>query len=224
MRILLVEDDELLGDCIRCGLEQYRYNVVWVKSGTVVWGYLQEECFDMVILDLELPGICGEEILKNMRSNNIIAPVIIISGCCKKHHFTKMFNFGADDCIAKPFDFEELCARIRAIQRRTTPTSRVESTITVGDIVLDLAAIRVFKSDKEIKLCRREFVLLQMLMRNAGRVVSRRRILQHLYGWSANVNSNALEVHVHNLRKKLGYNVIDTCCRNGYAFAKKPAA
>ena len=221
MRILLVEDDELFGDCVLCGLGQYHYNVMWVKNGVAAWRSLQDEYFDMVLLDLGLPGISGEEVLKNMRLSNITVPVIILSGRCKKSHCVKGFDLGADDFLSKPFDFEELCARIRAVQRRTTARVESTSTITVGNIVLDTAAIRVFKFGKEVKLFCREFVLLKMLMESAGCVISRRRILQHLYGWSTSIDSNVLEVHIHNLRKKLGYDVIETCCKEGYVFAKK---
>ena len=219
MRILLAEDDELLGDGIRSGLIQYQYNVDWVKNGLAAWTSLQSEYFDMVILDLGLPKLSGEEILKNMRAKNIATPVIILTARDTVTDMIKGLDTGADDYVVKPFDLEELCARIRAIQRRTT--SQSEPIITVGDISLDPATRLVFKSEKMIELSRREFVLLQMLMENAGRVLQREQITQSLYGWGDDIDSNALEVHIHNLRKKFGDTKIITIRGVGYMLEKQ---
>ena len=214
MRILLAEDDELLGDGIRSGLTQYQYNVDWVKNGAAAWSCLQTEHFDMLILDLGLPKISGEEILKNMRLKNINTPVIILTARDNITDLIKGLDTGADDYVVKPFDLEELCARIRAIQRRIT--SRSEPTITIADITLDPAARVIYKSGKAIELSRREFVLMQMLMENAGRVLAREQIAQSLYGWGDDIDSNALEVHVHNLRRKFGNDSIATIRGVGY--------
>jgi two-component system, OmpR family, response regulator QseB len=218
MRILLVEDDELLGASIRSGLIQYQYNVDWVKNGIAAWTSVQSEHFDMVILDLGLPKLSGEELLKNMRVKNINTPVIILTARDNTNDMIKGLDTGADDYIAKPFDLEELCARIRAIQRRIT--SRSEPTITVGDINLDPATRLVFKAGEITELSRREFMLLQMLMENAGRVLTREQITQSLYGWGDDIDSNALEVHIHNLRKKFGNETIITIRGVGYMFEK----
>ncbi|MEI8054976.1 MAG: response regulator [bacterium] len=218
MRILLAEDDELLGDGIRSGLIQYQYNVNWVKNGMAAWTSLQSEHFDMVILDLGLPKLSGEELLKNMRSKNIDTPVVILTARDSTTDLIKGLDTGADDYVVKPFDLEELCARIRAIQRRIS--SRAEPTITVGDIALDPATRLVFKAGQMVELSRREFVLLQMLMENVGRVLSREQITQSLYGWSDDIDSNALEVHVHNLRKKFGSDTIATVRGVGYMLTK----
>lgn len=216
MRILLVEDDELLGDGIRFGLVQYQYNVDWVKNGMAAWSSLQSEHFDMAILDLGLPKLSGEDLLKNMRSKNINTPVIILTARDTVTDMIKGLDAGADDYIVKPFDLEALCARIRAVQRRTTSSSGAEPTMTVGDINLDPATRLVFKSGQIIEVSRREFVLLQMLMENAGRVLSREQITQSLYGWGDDIDSNALEVHIHNLRKKFGNKTIITLRGVGY--------
>lgn len=218
MRILLAEDDELLGDGIRSGLIQYQYNVDWVKNGMAAWTSLQSEHFDMVILDLGLPKLSGEELLKNMRSKNIDTPVVILTARDSTTDLIKGLDTGADDYVVKPFDLEELCARIRAIQRRIS--SRAEPTITVGNIALDPATRLVFKAGQMVELSRREFILLQMLMENVGRVLSREQITQSLYGWSDDIDSNALEVHVHNLRKKFGSDTIATVRGVGYMLTK----
>lgn len=214
MRILLAEDDELLGDGIRSGLIQYQYNVDWVKNGMAAWASLQSEHFDMLILDLGLPKLSGEELLKNMRLKNMHTPVIILTSRDNTTDLIKGLDTGADDYVVKPFDLEELCARIRAIQRRIT--SHSEPTLAVGDISLDPATRLVFKSGQIVELSRREFVLLQMLIENAGRVISREKITQSLYGWSDDIDSNALEVHIHNLRKKFGNDTIVTIRGVGY--------
>jgi len=178
MRILLVEDGELLGDCMRCGLIHYKYDVVWIKSGLIAWGSLQVESFDLVILDFDLPNFSGERVLKNMRSRNITTPVIIITNRNSVDDRFKGLNIGADGYMGKPFELEELCARIRVIQKHTV--SNVESIIAIDNIILDVATKRAFKFGKEIQLVRREFVLLQTLMEHAGSIISRGQLLQRL--------------------------------------------
>lgn len=219
MRILLVEDDELLGRGIHLGLTQYQYTVDWVKNGLAAWSALQTEHFDLVILDLGLPKLSGEDILKNMRAKNILTPVIILTAHDAIHHRIQGFDNGADDYVTKPFNLEELCARIRAIRRRTSST-RENTTITTGDITLDPTTRLVFKSGKMVELSRREFVLLQMLLENAGKVLTREQATQSLYGWGYDIDSNALEVHVHNLRKKLKCKNISTIRGVGYMLNK----
>lgn len=216
MRILLVEDDALLGDGLRSGLIQYQYNVDWVKNGMAAWSSLQTEHFDMVILDLGLPRLSGEDLLKNMHGKGIHVPVIILTARDNTTDMIRGLDIGADDYVVKPFDLEELCARIRAIQRRIV--SRAEPTIEVGDMTLDPATRLVFKSGQMVEISRREFVLLKMLMENAGRVITREKITQSLYGWGDDIDSNALEVHIHNLRKKFGGGVIVTIRGVGYMY------
>lgn len=219
MRILLIEDDELLGEGVRSGLAQYQYTVDWVKNGLAAWSALQTEHFDLVILDLGLPKLSGEDVLKNMRAKNINTPVIILTAHDTITSRVKGFDNGADDYITKPFNLEELCARIRAVRRRTT-ASPASTTISVGDITLDPATRLVFKSGQMVELSRREFVLLQMLLENAGKVLSREQATQSLYGWGYDIDSNALEVHIHNLRKKLKCKNITTIRGVGYMLIK----
>lgn len=220
MRILLVEDDELLGSGIHSGLIQYQYTVDWVKNGLAAWSALQAEHFDLVILDLGLPKLSGEDVLKNMRAKDILTPVIILTAHDAVQNRVEGFDNGADDYVTKPFNLEELCARIRAIRRRASSTSRTNTTITTGNITLDPTTRLVFKDGKMVELSRREFVLLQMLLENAGKVLSREQATQSLYGWGYDIDSNALEVHIHNLRKKLKCKNINTIRGVGYMLVK----
>ena len=218
MHILLAEDDELLGEGLRLGLICCQYNVYWVKSGKEAWASIQTEHFDIVILDLGLPGLSGEEVLKNMRLKKIETPVIILTSCDSKKDLIKGLDDGADDYVVKPFELEELCSRIRAVRRRATPS--VEPIIIVGDIALEPSTRAVFKSGLPMELTRREFVLLQELMENVGCVLKKESLTQKLYGWSDNINSNALEVHIHGLRKKFGSKTISTLRGIGYMLEK----
>lgn len=215
MRILLAEDDEMLGGGLRLGLIQYQYTVDWVKNGLAAWSAIQAEYFDLIILDLGLPKLSGDEILKNMREKNILIPVIVLSACDAVHRRVQELDNGADDYITKPFNLEELCARIRAIRRRAK-SIHANTTITVGDITLDPTTRLVFKDTKMMELSRREFELLQMLLENPGKVVSREQATNSLYGWGYDIDSNALEVHIHNLRKKLKCKNINTVRGIGY--------
>jgi len=223
MRILLVEDDELLGEGARAGLIQYKYTVDWVKNGQAALQALLTEKFDAVILDLALPRLSGMEVLKAARSKGITTPVLILTAHDKIEDRVAGLDAGADDYLAKPFDLYELCARLRALLRRSggRATPVLTYTFKKNVIVLDPAAHTVLKSDKAVELSRREFDLLQMLMESPGKVLSRDTISQSLYGWSDNVDSNALEVHVHNLRKKFGTDFIHTIRGVGYLIERE---
>jgi two-component system response regulator QseB len=220
MRVLLVEDDELLGDGVRNGLIQYGYTVDWVKDGaSAQQAILSESSFDMVVLDIGLPKKSGIEVLTSMRSKNIKTPVVILTARDTVEDQVKGLDAGADDYIAKPFDLDALCARMRALQRRTT--SRAKPVLTYGAISLDPASHTVHVNEELINISRREFALLQKLLENAGRVLSREHLTSTLYGWGDDVDSNALEVHIHNLRKKFGTKLIRTIRGVGYMVDKE---
>jgi two-component system, OmpR family, response regulator QseB len=219
MRVLLVEDDELLGEGIRSGLIQYKYTVDWVKNGQAGLQSLLTETFDVVILDLTLPRLDGLEILKTIRTKNIKTPVLVLTSKDKVNDRVIGLDAGADDYLPKPFDLLELCARIRSLLRRSG--GRASPVIIYKNIKLDPAAHAVYLNDLEIEILRREFDLLQMLLENPGRVLSRDSITQSLYGWSDTVDSNALEVHVHNLRKKFGNDFVVTIRGVGYMIEKE---
>lgn len=218
MRILLVEDDELLGDGLRTGLIQYGYAVDWLKDGLSADQALKTENFDLVVLDLGLPKMPGITVLQNLRSRGQTMPVLILTARESVDDRVKGLDSGADDYLTKPFDLDELCARLRALQRRFS--SRAEPLLVHEQITLDPASHTVTFNSENINLSRREFALLHKLLENAGRVLSREHLTQSLYGWGEDVDSNALEVHIHNLRKKFGQEFIRTIRGIGYMIDK----
>jgi two-component system response regulator QseB len=220
MRVLLVEDDELLGDGIRTGLRHYGHTVDWVKDGKSANDAITSkyESFDLIVLDLGLPKLSGLEVLKNVRERNITTPVLILTARDTIEDRVKGLDAGADDYLAKPFDLDELCARMRALQRRAK--ARAKPVIIYGEISLDPASHIITYRDEAILISRREFSLLQKLLENAGRVISREQLNQTLYGWGENIDSNALEVHIHNLRKRFGNDLIRTIRGVGYMVEK----
>lgn len=218
MRILLVEDDELLGDGLRTGLIQYGYAVDWLKDGLSADQALKTETFDLVVLDLGLPKMPGITVLQNLRARGQTMPVLILTARESIDDRVKGLDSGADDYLTKPFDLDELCARLRALQRRFS--SRAEPLLVHENIILDPAAHTVSLNNELVSVSRREFALLHKLLENAGRVLSREHLTQSLYGWGEDVDSNALEVHIHNLRKKFGQNFIHTIRGIGYMINK----
>lgn len=218
MRVLLVEDDELLGDGLRVGLTQYGYTVDWLKDGQSADQALKTENFELIVLDLGLPKLAGINVLQNLRSRGQTTPVLILTARESIEERVKGLDSGADDYLTKPFDLDELRARLRALQRRFS--SRAEPLLVHGAITLDPAAHTVSLNNEPLVLSRREFALLHKLLENTGRVLSRENLTQSLYGWGEDVDSNALEVHVHNLRKKFGQDFIQTIRGIGYMIHK----
>jgi two-component system, OmpR family, response regulator QseB len=204
MRILLVEDDELLGDGVRAGLVQPGDTVEWIKDGLSAQQTLITEKFDIIILDLGLPRLGGLELLRWARSSGIKTPVLILTARETIEDRVKGLDSGADDYLTKPFDLGELCARVRALARRSANTELMDAILTYETVKLDPISHVVTIAGEIINISRREFALLQKLLENPGRVLSREQLSQSLYGWDDDVDSNALEVHIHNLRKKLG--------------------
>jgi two-component system response regulator QseB len=218
MRILLVEDDELLGDGLRNGLIQYGYAVDWLKDGQSADQALKTETFDLIVLDIGLPKLSGISVLQNLRARGLTMPVLILTARESIEDRVKGLDSGADDYLTKPFDLDELCARLRALQRRFS--SRAEPVLQHENISLDPASHTVTLNGETINVSRREFALLHKLLENAGRVLSREHLTQSLYGWGEDVDSNALEVHIHNLRKKFGQTFIRTIRGIGYMIDK----
>ena len=218
MRVLLVEDDELLGDGLRTGLIQYGYAVDWLKDGSSADQALKTESFDLVVLDLGLPKLSGITVIQNLRARGQTMPVLILTARESVEDRVKGLDSGADDYLTKPFDLDELCARLRALQRRFS--SRAEPLLVHENISLDPASHTVTLHGETINVSRREFALLHKLLENSGRVLSREHLTQSLYGWGEDVDSNALEVHIHNLRKKFGQTFIRTIRGIGYMIDK----
>lgn len=219
MRILLIEDDELLGHGICTGLSQLGYTVDWLKDGQSADQALQTESFDTIILDLGLPKISGIDILENLRGRGTTTPVLILTAKDTTEDRVMGLDSGADDYMSKPFELDELCARIRALLRRFS--SRAEPILEYNNIILDPASHAVCIDEKPVTLSRREFALLYKLLENSGRVLSRENLMQSVYGWEEDVDSNALEVHIHNLRKKFGPKFIRTIRGVGYMIEKE---
>jgi two-component system response regulator QseB len=220
MRILLVEDDVLLGDAVQVGLSQEKYTADWVKDGNSASLALKNEIFDLVILDIGLPQRTGLEVLKELRDAGDITPVLILTARDTISDRVQGLDTGADDYLAKPFDMDELVARIRALLRRSS--GRATPMLTHGDISLDPAGHQVTRDGTVIELSGREFAILQVLLEFSGKVMSRSRLEEELYGWSSDVESNTVEVYIHHLRKKLGADLIRTIRGVGYMIDKSP--
>ncbi|MDO8954215.1 MAG: response regulator transcription factor [Gammaproteobacteria bacterium] len=218
MRILLIEDDELLGDGIKTGLKQDGHTVEWVKDGLTAESVLLRDAFDAVILDISLPKKSGLEVLKAVRLEKIQTPILVLTAHDSVEDRIKGLDSGADDYLTKPFNLHELNARLRALSRRSL--GRVEPSIQYGPITLDPAAHTVKFHDEEVKMSRREYALIFTLLENQGKVISRHQIIDSLYGWNEEIDSNALEVHIHHLRKKFGNNFIHTIRGVGYMVQK----
>jgi two-component system response regulator QseB len=214
VRLLLVEDDELLGGGIQDALTRAGYAVEWVRSGPLARAALEQPGFDAVVLDLGLPGMDGLEALRRARGAGSSTPVLILSARDAVAQRVAGLDAGADDYLTKPFDVDELLARVRVLQRRARGAAR--NVLEHGRLRLDPAALSVTHDGRPVALQRREFMLLQKLLAAPGQVLTRGQLEESLYGWDGSVESNALDVHVHNLRKKLYPEVIRTVRGVGY--------
>ncbi|MEJ2179321.1 MAG: response regulator transcription factor [Gammaproteobacteria bacterium] len=214
MRVLLVEDDEILGDGLRAGLKQAGYTVDWVTDGQSASNAITDNEFDLVVLDINLPKMSGLEVLRNIRKMGKTTPILLLTAMDSVPDRVAGLDSGADDYLVKPVDLDELCARLRVLQRRAV--GRSDPVIQYGNLMLDPAGHRVTVNEKPVSLSMREFVLLQHLLENVGRVIPRARLEQKLYGWEGEVESNSLEVFIHHLRKKLGSDLIRTVRGVGY--------
>ena len=218
MRILLAEDDSLLGDGLRAGLRQRGFQVDWVRDGVAAERELRAEPYAAAVLDLGLPLQDGLDALAAVRRAGVRLPVLVLTARDTVPDRVRGLDGGADDYVVKPVDLDELAARLRALVRRAH--GQVQERLTAQDVVLDPAARSVLQGGAAVALSTREFDLLQMLMLAAGRVLSREQIEQQLYGWGQEVESNAVEVHVHHLRRKLGPALIQTVRGVGYLLVR----
>jgi two-component system OmpR family response regulator/two-component system response regulator QseB len=221
MRILLVEDDNLLGDGIQAGLGQAGFGVDWVRDGVAGELSLKTGEYAGVVLDLGLPRLSGLELLQRLRAGGNRMPVLILTARDAVEDRVKGLDAGADDYVVKPFDLSELAARLRALVRRSR--GEAAPTLRVGELELDPAARSVSYRGGAVELSQREFALLQELMLNAGRVLSREQLSQRLYSWNEEIESNAIEVHVHHLRKKLAPELLRTVRGVGYLMPRDAA-
>jgi len=218
VRILVVEDDSLLGDALRIGLRREGFAVDWVQDGAKAWAALASQPFAAVVLDLGIPGISGLELLRRLRERKNAVPVLILTARDAIPDRIAGLDSGADDYLAKPVDLGELAARLRALCRRSG--GRAEAVLRVGALALDPAAHEVAFRGRAVELSAREFALLHELARSAGRVLSRDQLAERLYGFHEELESNAIEVHVHHLRRKLAPEAIVTVRGVGYLLPK----
>jgi len=222
VRILLVEDDELLGAGVRDALERARYAVEWVQDGRHALAALHGAAFDLVVLDLGLPGMDGIDVLRGLRTGGGDTPVLVLSARDAAPQRVLGLDAGADDYLTKPFDVDELLARVRALQRRSRGSAI--NVIEHGPLRLDPASFSVTCEGRAVELQRREFMLLQKLLESAGQVLSRAQLEESVYGWDGGVESNSLDVHIHRLRRKLYPDVIRTVRGVGYVIDPAPPA
>ncbi|MBI3432152.1 MAG: response regulator [Hydrogenophilales bacterium] len=214
MRILLVEDDRMLGDGLQAGLTQAGYAVDWLRDGEAAVAALSTESFAAVVLDLGLPKRDGLSVLQWLRGRHDATPVLILTARDQLEDRVRGLDLGADDYVLKPFDLDEIAARLRALMRRAH--GRPEPVLSLGEIALNPAARTVTRAGRAVELTPREFDLLHLLLENTDRVLTRRTLEEQLYTWSDEVDSNALEVHIHHLRRKLGNELIRTVRGVGY--------
>ena len=214
MRILLVEDDDILGDGIVTGLREFSFATDWVRNGRDFESAMLATEYDLIILDLNLPDGTGLKHLEYLRNSGKTIPVLILTAYDSQEDKVRGLDQGADDYMVKPFDLEELAARIRALIRRHH--CRVHPQLKHGDLVMDLAKHTVTINTADVELSPREFTLLHFLLENAGRVLSRNKIEEKIYAWGEEIESNTVEVHIHNLRKKIGAEIIKTIRGVGY--------
>ncbi len=214
MRVLLIEDDRLFGEGIHTALLRAMLAADWVRDGATGLEALRSGEFDVVVLDLGLPRIDGMAVLREARSAGAQTPVLVLTARDQVEDRIAALDAGADDYLVKPFDTRELLARLRALHRRAA--GRSQQRIEHGQLVLDPDKLEVIQRGALVDLPRREFALLQLLIESAGRVVTREHAMRNLYRWDEAVDSNAIEVHVHHLRRKLGPNLIRTIRGVGY--------
>jgi len=219
MRLLLVEDDPLLGDGIEAGLRQAGFTVDWVQDGSAAETALRTEEFSAVVLDLGLPGdLDGMALLARLRGRGQAVPVLILTARDTVPDRLAGLDGGADDYLIKPFDLDELAARLRALIRRSH--GRQTPLLSHAGLTLDPATRRVIADGQPVELSTREFALLEALLENSGRILARSQLERLIYGWNEEPESNAVEVHIHHLRRKLGAELIRTVRGVGYTIGK----
>lgn len=222
MRILLAEDDPLLGDGVRAGLRQQGFQVDWVRDGEAAERELRGQPYAAAVLDLGLPRMDGIDVLQSVRKAGVALPILVLTARDAVPDRIRGLDVGADDYVVKPVDLHELGARLRALVRRAhgRPSERLQAQ----DVVLEPASRIAYLAGSAVPLSAREFDLLHILMLNAGHVLTREQIEQHLYSWGQEVESNAVEVHIHRLRSKLGADLIRTVRGVGYVLLRERAS
>jgi two-component system response regulator QseB len=218
MRVLLVEDDEMIAQGLQTALRQAAFAVDWMRDGKSAGTALQTASFDLVLLDLGLPQRDGIDVLRDLRKRGDATPVIILTARDEIQHRIAGLDAGADDYIVKPFDLDEVTARMRSVLRRAA--GRGDPGIQHGDLRLDPITRRVEREGVPVALSGHEYAVLEALLQRPGAVLSRTQLEDRLYGWDEQIGSNAVEVYVHGLRRKLGSDAIRTLRGVGYFVPK----
>jgi DNA-binding response OmpR family regulator len=219
MRVLVVEDDRMIAQGLQTALRQDGYAVDWMGDGRAAEAALQNARFDLVLLDLGLPQRDGLSVLRDLRRRGDATPVIILTARDDTQDRIDGLDAGADDYIVKPFDLDEVAARMRSVLRRAN--GRADPTIRVGDISLNPATHLVARAGAAVQLSAHEYAVLEALLQRPGAILSRTQLEDRLYGWDAPVESNAIEVYIHSLRRKLGSDSIRTLRGVGYFVPKE---
>lgn len=214
MRLLVVEDEHKIANSIKRGLEQESFAVDVAYDGEEGYDFASSEDYDVIILDLLLPKIGGVDVCKKLRAEDIHTPILMLTALGELSNKVEGLNAGADDYLVKPFAFEELLARIRALARR--PKQANSERLIAGALELNTNTFEVRKDGKQVELSRKEFALLEYLMRNAGKVVSKENIIAHVWDYEADILPNTVEVFIGYLRNKIGGDVIRTIRGFGY--------
>jgi DNA-binding response OmpR family regulator len=217
MRLLLAEDDALLGAGLRAALSKSGFAITWVRDGKAALEVLAVSEFAAMVLDLGLPGVSGLDVLRKIRAAGSLLPVLILTARDSTHDKVTCLDSGADDFLVKTTDMEELIARLRTLIRRTV---QLGGAVKVGDLTLDPDTHTVTQKGVIVKVSRREFAILRALVEGAGRILTRSQLEKALYGGEHGIESNAIEVHIHNLRQKLGATTLKTIRGVGYIIAK----
>jgi two-component system, OmpR family, response regulator QseB len=220
MRLLLVEDDTMIGESIHQGLRQDGFAVDWVRDGPAAELAVANDVYDLVILDLGLPRKDGLEVLASLRRKGNSVPVLILTARDAVPDRIKGLNSGADDYVVKPFDLDELGARIRALLRRRA--GRADPVIEHGGLTVNASTRQATFRGQALALSAREFAVIEALLERPGAILSRAQLEERLYGWDEEVGSNAVEVYIHSLRKKLGADFIRNVRGVGYMVQKQP--
>ena len=220
MRILLAEDDPILGDGLRAGLRQLGFQVDWVRDGIAAERELASGDYAAAVLDLGLPLKDGLDVLQALRARKITTPVLVLTARDAVPDRIRGLDLGADDYVVKPVDLHEVGARLRSLVRRSH--GQTQDALRCGGLLLEPAARQVSLHGAAVVLSTREFDLLHALMLNAGRIMSREQLEQQLYSWGQEVESNTIEVHIHHLRRKLQPDLIQTVRGVGYTVLRSP--
>jgi DNA-binding response OmpR family regulator len=218
MRILLVEDDRMIGESVRCALRQEGHVVDWMRDGRAADAALGSESFDLVLLDLGLPQRDGLDVLRALRDRKNATPVIILTARDAVADRVRGLDAGADDYVVKPFELDELTARMRAVQRRHS--GRAQSAVEIEGVRIDPATREVTLGGEPVLLSAREYAVLEALLLRPGAILSRAQLEDRLYGWGEEIESNAVSVYIHQLRRKLGAEFIHNVRGVGYYVGK----